>query len=117
MNANTGSAVVDTAGRAHQDSGRLSEKAIEMPLTYRDKGTSGTQLAIYSHNLCIGHVGKEFDSILSGQRARWHWTFGLNTAVPKGFPLHGSAPSLDEATAIIEQAWQDWLTTAGLIEK
>jgi len=29
-----------------------------MPLMYRDKGTTGTQLAIYSHELCIGTSAK-----------------------------------------------------------
>jgi len=87
-----------------------------MPLIYRDKGTTGTQLAIYSHELCIVSVRKEFTSIIAGQQARWHWTFGLNTAIPKGVPLHGAANSLEEAKAIIEAAWKDWLTAAGLRE-
>jgi len=87
-------------------------------LTYRDKGTTGTQLAIYSHELCIGHVGKEFTSMMTdGTRSRWRWTFGLNTAVPKGFPHHGTADTLDEAKVIIERAWAEWLSAAGLSEK
>jgi|SRR5215208_781723 len=35
-------------------------RGLAMPITYRDKGTTGTQLAIYSHELCIGSVRKEF---------------------------------------------------------
>jgi len=86
-------------------------------LTYRDKGTTGTQLAIYSHELCIGHVGKEFTSMMTdGTRSRWRWTFGLNTAVPEGFPHHGTADTLDEAKVIIERAWAEWLSAAGLSE-
>jgi len=52
-----------------------------------------------------------------GTRSRWRWTFGLNTAIPKGFPHHGTADSLDEAKAILEQAWAEWLSAAGLSEK
>jgi len=88
-----------------------------MPLMYRDKGTTGKQLAIYSHDLCIGHVGKEFMSIMTDNAVRWHWTFGMGTAVPKGFPLHGSANTLQEAKASMERAWAEWLTAAGLSEK
>lgn len=87
-----------------------------MPLIYRDKGTSGTQLAVYTNELCIGHVGKEFMSIMTGHAVRWHWTFGFGTAAPKAFPLHGSANTLADAKAIIEQAWQDWRSAAGLSE-
>ena len=88
-----------------------------LPCTHAKKGTTGTQLAIYSHKLCIGHVGKEFTSMMTdGTRSRWRWTFGLNTAVPKGFPHHGTADTLDEAKAIIERAWAEWLSAAGLSE-
>jgi hypothetical protein len=74
------------------------------------------ELGIYSQELCIGHVGKEFMSIMTDHAAHWHWTFGLNTAARKGFPLHGSALTFEEAKAIIEQGWDEWLRVAGLSE-
>jgi len=88
-----------------------------MPLVYRDKGTTGTQLAIYSHELCIGHVGKELMTGSQSNLARWRWTFWFQNTVPKGFPIHGFADTLEEAKAIIEAAWKDWLTAAGLSER
>ena len=88
-----------------------------MPLTYRDKGTSGTQLAFYSHELCIGHVGKELMIGNQSDLARWRWTFRFYETVPEGFPLHGNADTLEEAKAIIERAWQDWLMAAGLSDR
>jgi hypothetical protein len=86
-------------------------------LTYRDKGTSGTQLAIYSHELCIGHVAKDSMTGLSHQRESWRWTLGFHTAVPKGFPVHGYVDTLDQAKAIIERGWAEWLTAAGLVDR
>jgi hypothetical protein len=87
-----------------------------MPLTYRDKGTSGTQLAIYSHKLCIGHIGKQSSTLMGGQHSSWRWTFAFHGAAPKGFPGHGTAATLEKAKAIVEQSWQEWLTAAGLSE-
>jgi hypothetical protein len=88
-----------------------------MPLTYRDKGTTGTQLAIYSHDLCIDHLGKEFMSIMAGRQAFWEWNFSLGNAVPPGFPRNGHADTCEEAKAIVETAWTEWLATAGLSER
>jgi hypothetical protein len=87
-----------------------------IPLTYRDKGSSGTQLAIYSHELCIGHLHKEMMSQMAGRTPFWSWTFGLSTAVPKGFPVHGNTNSLEEAKEIIERSWEEWFAAAGLTD-
>ena len=67
-------------------------------------------------NSVSGASAKSSPSIIAGLHSRWHWTFGLNTAVPKGFPLHGAVNTIEEAKAIIEAAWKDWLTAAGLNE-
>jgi len=37
-----------------------------MPLVYRDKGTSGTQLEVLSNTFQVGHIRKEKFSISSG---------------------------------------------------
>jgi len=86
-----------------------------MPLIYRDKGISGTQFDVLSHQLRIAHVGK--DLMTAFQAVRWSWNFSIGNAVPRGFPHHGTAETFEEAKAIVDAAWETWLTAAGLSEK
>jgi hypothetical protein len=83
-----------------------------MPLTYRDRGTSGTQLHIVSGQVVVGSSWKAALSVTAGKDVRWHWTFHSGpTADP-----HGAADSLDDAKAMIEELWTAWLDAAGLKE-
>jgi hypothetical protein len=43
---------------------------------------------------------------------RWDWARQSR----KASPLHGHADTLEEAKAIIERGWQEWLSVAGLNE-
>jgi len=83
-----------------------------MTLTYRDKGTSGTQLDIISGNAVIGFVWKGVLSVTAGQTVRWHWRFHAGPA--RGPQQHGTAATIDEAKAKIETNWRAWLKAAGL---
>jgi hypothetical protein len=42
-----------------------------MPLVYRDRGTSGTQLDVMSGSLVVGTVYKAVTSVTAGQIATW----------------------------------------------
>jgi hypothetical protein len=72
-----------------------------MPLTYRDRGTSGTQLDIMSGNEVIGSLWKAVLSATTGGAARWHWTWHAGPG--SGPQQHGTADSADEAKAAIEE--------------
>ena len=86
-----------------------------MPLIYRDKGTSGTQLDVLCGNLRIAHIGKRVLTPLTGQDVRWQWTFSVHAA-PSGFQHSGHADTFEDAKAAVERNWQAWLTAAGLTE-
>ena len=87
-----------------------------MPLTYRDRGTSGTQLEIISGTLVIGHVRKMTLSVVASSEARWSWDFTM-AAGPPGFQQHGAADTCEEAKANVERHWKAWLEAAGLLIK
>ena len=84
-----------------------------MPLTYRDRGTSGSQLEIVSGNLVIGTLWKAVLSSTAGGGANWRWTFHI-TAGPHGFEHHGKAADMTIAKCMIEESWEAWLKAAGL---
>lgn len=81
-----------------------------MPLTYRDRGTSGTQLSVLCHEVPVASIRKE----VFGQAERWRWSFSLGNAAPANFKHGGHADTCEEAKAAVEQNWQAWLTAAGL---
>jgi hypothetical protein len=84
-----------------------------MPLVYRDKGTSGTQLEVLSGELPIARISKNVLSIVASHAVQWSWDFQL-TAAPPGFQHHGHADDFEGAKAGVERNWQLWLTAAGL---
>jgi hypothetical protein len=84
-----------------------------VPLTYRDKGTSGTQIDVRSGNLSVAHIGKEMFSQLVAGGARWRWNFSIGNG-PPGFERHGHADTFEEAKAAVERNWQEGRTAAGL---
>jgi hypothetical protein len=55
-------------------------------------------------------VGSIIDAVYLTSSNPWLWYFAL------GYPDSGFSPSLDEAKAIIQAAWDKWLAEAGLIE-
>ena len=86
-----------------------------MPLTYRDRGVSGTQIEVLCGELPIATVWRNKISVTAGGAEVWRWTFALTTA-PFGFQHHGSAHNLEEAKFGVERNWQAWLTAAGLAQ-
>lgn len=86
-----------------------------MPLSYRDKGTSGTQLEVISGTLVIGSVRKEVLSAAAGQGMLWRWTLYVSAA-PPGFQHHGMADTCDQAKAELESSWMMWVQAARLGE-
>ena len=84
-------------------------------LTYRDRGTSGTQIEVLSGNEAVAFLWKGVLSITAGQAVHWHWTFYAGPA--RDPQRHGTAETIDEAKTKIEATWQAWLTAAGLREQ
>jgi hypothetical protein len=80
-----------------------------VPLVFRDKGTSGTQIDVLSNDLCIAHIGKEVMSVVAGHDGNFVVTVG-----PPGFQPHGHAETFEAAKASVERNWQLWLLAAGL---
>jgi hypothetical protein len=62
-----------------------------MPLYYRDRGTSGTQLDIMSGNEAVGSLWKGVLSVTAGWTARWSWTWRAGPGA--GNKQHGTADS------------------------
>jgi hypothetical protein len=86
-----------------------------MPLTYRDRGTSNTQLDIMSGSVAIGRLGKDKFAVGVGDLESWSWTFCFD-AGPPGYRRHGHAADLESSMEEIERVWQQWLDAAGLRE-
>ena len=86
-----------------------------MPLTYRDRGSSGTQLDFMSGTAVVCSLWKTVLSVTVGQEARWNWTWYGGPA--SGLQQHGTADTIEEAKAQIERRWQEWLEAAELEEK
>ena len=86
-----------------------------MPLTYRDRGTSGTQLDVISGQAVVGFLWKATLSVSSGGTARWSWTWHAGPA--SGPQQHGTAETIEAAKAKLEEQWRAWLQAAGLEER
>jgi hypothetical protein len=87
-----------------------------MPLTFRDRGTSGTQLDVMSGNVRIATLWKNKLSLIAGGGQDWRWSFTMS-AGPPGFQIHDRAATKGEAQSVIEEQWIAWLDAAGLVEK
>ena len=86
-----------------------------MPLTYRDRGSSGTQLEIRCGAAVVGRLWKAVLSVTAGQEVRWNWTW--HSGPSSGPQKHGTADTIDQAKAQLEQQWRAWLRAAELEEK
>jgi hypothetical protein len=84
-----------------------------MPLTYRDRGSSGTQIEVLCGDIVIAIVYKGTLSATTGGDPYWNWTFYF-TARPPGFEMHGTAASREIACLAVERNWEAWLKAAGL---
>ena len=87
-----------------------------MPLTYKDRGSSQTQLEVVSGDW-RGSLQKDFSSAMTGGRQLWHWTLyvGTHPGSPlRGFRHHGSGDSRETAQADLEKMWALWVKAAGL---
>jgi hypothetical protein len=90
-----------------------------VPLTYRDRGNSGTRLEIVSGTVVIGSFWKDVLSVSAGNSERWSWTFYMDAFIEErldNFSKHGSAGSREIAQADIERNWKTWLAAAELTE-
>jgi hypothetical protein len=85
-----------------------------MPLTFRDRGTSGTQLDIVSGNAVVGRVWKAVLSATTGGDVRWSWTWESGPAL--GSQRHGTADTLDDATATLTAQWARGLMQPGSLK-
>jgi hypothetical protein len=84
-----------------------------MALEFHDTGASGTQVAVMSGEVVVANIYKGTLSVTAGQAIVWNWTF-KTTEGPPSFQQHGTATSLDEAKAAVEEQWLRWLDAAGL---
>lgn len=87
-----------------------------MTLSYRDRGTSGTQIDVVAGELCVATLYKASSPAKAPSGAHWKWTFFL-TATPPGFEHQGNAHSLAEAKGRVAENWSVWVTAAGLDER
>ena len=78
-----------------------------MPLTYFDRGTSGTQLDIISDRAIVGQLWKAVASVAAGATPHWAWSWHAGPA--KGPQQHGTAETVEAAKAKIEEQWRAWL--------
>lgn len=77
-----------------------------MPLTYRDRGVSGTQVDVFSGELVIASIYKAKPTA-GDQASYWRWTFFI-TAAPTGFEHQGKAATREIACLAVERNWKDW---------
>lgn len=59
-----------------------------MPLTYRDRHSTSTQLDVLSGALVIGSINKGSLSLSASRETPWAWHFRVHVA-PLGFVMHG----------------------------
>ncbi len=85
-----------------------------MPLTYRDRGQSGTQVDVLSGELVVATI-YEVKQSSKDNGANWKWTFFI-TVSPAGFEHRGEAATREIAISSVERVWKDWLKAAALLD-
>jgi hypothetical protein len=88
-----------------------------MPLSYRDRGSSGTQLDVMSGEVVVCSLWKVMLEGVSRDASAWFWTWRIEQVPPGWWQKHGRTETKEVAQAEIEQQWGAWLTAAGLTEK
>jgi hypothetical protein len=86
-----------------------------MPLTYSDRGTSGTQLDVISGGVVVCSLWKRLLPGISPDASVWTWTWRIERG-PDGWRMHGRGQTKESAQAELEQQWRAWLEAAGLSE-
>lgn len=88
-----------------------------MPLTYKDRGTSGTHLEVRIGDLAIGSLKMDFKSSMSGDDETWLWSLYVGThpgSLLPGYRTYGSGKSREAAQEELEAMWALWLSASGL---
>jgi hypothetical protein len=85
-----------------------------MPLSYRDRGTSGTQLDVLSGTVVVCSLRKAMNVDRHARRAMG--VDLVNRQRAGRFSIHGSADTKPQAQAVLESMWTAWLAAAGLQE-
>jgi hypothetical protein len=91
-----------------------------MPLTMRptklsspvDKGR--VDFTVYCGAWAVGRI---YEHLEGPEHLRWFWALNGMFGRPREIKDNGHAPTLDEAKAQFEAAWQQWLEWAKLLEK
>ena len=85
-----------------------------MPLTYKDRGRSGTHIEARIGDLAIGSLKMDFKS---GGDETWHWSLYVGNhpgSLLPGYSTYGSAQSREAAAIELEAMWALWLKASGL---
>ena len=91
-----------------------------MPLTMRATGLSSpvdkgrVDFTLYCGAWAVGRI---YEHLEGPEHLRWFWALNGMFGRPWEIRDHGHAPTLDEAKAQLEAAWQQWLEWAKLLEK
>ena len=79
-----------------------------MPLVYRDRGSSNTQLDVLCGTVIVTRIGKDWSTVMNEDAERWSWHMKQESG-PKGYQVSGSASSLAEAKSFVDRMWGMWL--------
>ena len=91
-----------------------------MPLTMRATSCRRRSIRAASTSLLYcgaWAVGRIYEHLEGPEHLRWFWALNGMFGRPREIRDHGHAPTLDEAKAQFEAAWQQWLEWAKLLEK
>jgi hypothetical protein len=86
-----------------------------MPLVLKSNGNSSADDFLVLHGeLPIGHIYRRKAALRAD--AQWLWALNCEQGGPRGLVFTGLAPTLDEATAALQERWSKWLASAELTE-
>jgi len=85
--------------RAPSQHSTLDQRSNVTPLTYHDRGTSGTQLDVMSGTVVVCTLRKAMMST-DTRGERWEWTWRISSG-PPGFTIHGSADTKHAAQQVL----------------
>ena len=86
-----------------------------MPLVLKSIGDgSADEFHVLHGELRVGRIYRRKAALRAG--ARWLWALNCVPEGPRGLAFTGLAPTLDEATAALQESWSKWLASAELSE-